>query len=82
MKVKATKFDEELDRGKDVTAYLNVSKGRRPGLEQRRLNVGIPGWMIESLDSGAERLGVPRQSLLKLWIAERLEALRRRTSET
>ena len=81
-KVKATKFDEEFDRGKDVTTYLNVSMGRRPGLEQRRVNVDIPAWMIESLDREAERLGVPRQSLLKLWIAERLEALRRRTAET
>jgi hypothetical protein len=80
MRVKATKFDDEFDRGRDVTAYLDVSNARRPGLEQRRVNVDIPVWMIESLDREAERLGVPRQSLLKLWIAERLEALRGRTA--
>ncbi len=45
MKVKARKFDEEFDRGKDVTRYLDVSKARRPGLEQRRVNVDIPSWM-------------------------------------
>ena len=80
MRVKATKFDDEFDRGRDVTAYLDVSNARRPGLEQRRVNVDLPVWMIESLDREAERLGVPRQSLLKLWIAERLEALRGRTA--
>jgi hypothetical protein len=80
MKVKASKFDQEFDRGKDVTAYLDVSKARRPGMEQRRVNVDIPEWMIESLDREAERVGVPRQSLVKVWIADRLEALRKRTA--
>ena len=80
MRVKASKFDEEFERGKNVSAYLDVSKARRPGIEQRRVNVDIPAWMIEALDREAERLGVPRQSLLKLWIAERLEKLRERTA--
>ncbi len=76
MRVKASKFDQEFDQGKDVSRYLDVSKARRPGLEQRRVNVDIPVWMIESLDREAARVGVPRQSLVKLWIAERLERLR------
>ncbi|MBI2323983.1 MAG: CopG family transcriptional regulator [Chloroflexi bacterium] len=76
MRVKASKFDQEFDQGKDVARYLDVSKARRPGLEQRRVNVDIPVWMIESLDREAARVGVPRQSLVKLWIAERLERLR------
>jgi Ribbon-helix-helix protein, copG family len=46
---------------------------RRPGLEQRRVNVDFPEWMIESLDREARRLGVNRQSIIKVWIAERLE---------
>lgn len=82
MKVKARKFDEEFDRGKDVTAYLDLSKVRRPGLEHRRVNVDIPTWMIESLDREAARVGVPRQSLVKLWIAERLGSLRGRATRT
>ena len=79
MKIKASKFDDEFDRGRDVSRYLDVSKARRPGLEQRRVNVDIPTWMIESLDREAARVGVSRQSLVKLWIAERLESLRGRT---
>jgi hypothetical protein len=76
MKVRASEFDQEFELGKDVTRYLDVSKARRPGLEQRRVNVDFPVWMIESLDREAARLGVPRQSLVKVWIAERLERLR------
>ncbi|MGH2377766.1 MAG: type II toxin-antitoxin system BrnA family antitoxin [Candidatus Limnocylindria bacterium] len=80
MKVKASRFDQEFEQGKDVSRYLDVSRARRPGLEQRRVNVDIPVWMIESLDREAARLGVPRQSLVKLWIAERLERLRAGTA--
>jgi hypothetical protein len=76
MKVKASKFDRDFDEGKDVTKHLDLSKANRPGLEQRRVNVDFPVWMIESLDRESARLGVPRQSLVKLWIAERLERLR------
>jgi hypothetical protein len=76
MKVKASKFDQEFDAGEDVSRYLDMSKARRPGLEQRRVNVDFPVWMIDSLDREAARLGVPRQSLVKVWIAERLERLR------
>ena len=76
MKAKTSKFDKEFDEGRDVSRYLDAAKARRPGLEQRRVNVDIPEWMIESLDREAARLGVPRQSLVKMWLAERLERLR------
>jgi hypothetical protein len=75
MKIKASKFDREFDEGTDVLAYLDTSIARRPGLEQRRVNVDFPVWMIESLDREAARLGVPRQSLIKVWIAAQLEKL-------
>ena len=76
MKVKASRFDQAFDEGKDISQYLEMSKAHRPGLEQRRVNVNFPVWMIDSLDREAARLGVPRQSLVKVWIAERLERLR------
>ncbi len=76
MKAKASKFDKEFDEGRDVSRYLDTAKARRPGLEQRRVNVDIPEWMIESLDREAARLGVPRQSVVKMWIAERIERSR------
>lgn len=80
MKVKASKFDQEFDEGKDVSRHLDISRAHRPGLKQRRVNVDFPEWMIESLDREAARLGVPRQSLVKVWIAERLERLRTETA--
>lgn len=71
--MKAKTFDHRFDQGKDVTADLDLSTIRRPKQEQRRVNVDFPTWMIESLDSEASRLGVTRQSIIKVWIAERLE---------
>jgi hypothetical protein len=71
--MKAKRFDSDFDSGKDVTAALDVSKARRPLQEQKRVNVDFPTWMIESLDREASRLGVTRQSIIKIWLAERLE---------
>jgi hypothetical protein len=67
-------FDRKFDDGEDVTGDLDLAAIRRPALEQRRVNVDFPSWMIESLDWEARRLGVARQSIIKLWIAERLES--------
>jgi len=75
MKIKAKDLDEKFDRGEDITPYLDRSKAYRPGLEQRRVNVDFPVWMIESLDREASRLGVPRQSLIKMLIAQRLDEI-------
>ena len=71
--MKASNFDRKFDEGRDITDQLDLTNARRPGQEQRRVNVDFPGWMIESLDREAKRLGVTRQSIIKVWIAERLE---------
>lgn len=71
--MKAKEFERKFDEGEDVTEFLDLSKARRPGHEQRRVNVDFPLWMIEALDQEANRLGVTRQSIIKVWIAERLE---------
>ncbi|MEM1403890.1 MAG: CopG family transcriptional regulator [Pseudomonadota bacterium] len=71
--MKAKSFEKKFDDGKDVTADLNLETVRRPNQEQRRVNVDFPTWMIESLDREAGRLGVTRQSIIKVWLAERLE---------
>lgn len=71
--MKAKEFDKAFDEGKDVSQYLDQSKARRPAQEQKRVNVDFPMWMINLLDKEARRLGVPRQSIIKVWVAERLE---------
>ena len=71
--MKAKKFDSDFDQGKDISGALDLSKARRPKQEQKRVNVDFPIWMIEMLDKEAGRLGVTRQSIIKIWLAERLE---------
>jgi len=73
--MKAGEFDKRFDQGQDVTDVLDVAAARRPLQNMRRVNVDFPPWMVESLDREADRLGVTRQSLIKIWIAERLEQL-------
>lgn len=71
--MKAKSFDRKFDEGKDVTENLDLSKTRRPLQRQRRVNVDFPAWMIQGLDREARRVGVTRQSIIKIWLAERLE---------
>lgn len=69
----AEEFDKRFDEGEDVTDMLDMSTARRPGLEQRRVNIDFPGWVVDALDREAQRLGVSRQAVVKVWIAERLD---------
>ena len=73
MKTKTKEFEAKFDEGEDVSQYLDLSKAKRVNHEQKRVNVDFPVWMVQSLDREAKRLGVPRQSLIKLWISERLD---------
>ena len=70
-KVKAKDFDAVFDRGEDVTGYVDKSKARRVNAELKRVNIDFPVWVIASLDKEARRLGITRQSLVKMWIAEK-----------
>jgi len=72
--MKAKDLDKIFDGGEvDINDFLDLTKAFRPGQEQKRVNVDFPVWMIDGLDREANRLGVPRQSLIKVWIGERLQ---------
>ncbi|MBJ7399916.1 CopG family transcriptional regulator [Mycolicibacterium sp.] len=71
--MKAKEFDDRFDAGEDMAGALDTARARRPGEEHRRVNVDFPAWMIAHLDREATRLGVTRQSLIKVWIAEKLD---------
>ena len=73
MKVKAHDFDKKFDEGADISKHLDIKMATRPEQEQKRVNVDFPVWMIQLLDKEAKRLGVPRQSIIKVWVAERLD---------
>lgn len=72
--MKAKDLDRIFDQGDvDFTKHLDLAKAFKPGQEQKRVNVDFPVWMLEKIDKEAGRLGVPRQSLIKVWIGERLK---------
>ena len=71
--MKAKELDKLFDNGEDITEHLDLSTKNRPGLKQRRVNVDLPDWMIQTLDKEASRIGVTRQSIIKVWIAERIK---------
>ena len=71
--MKATDFDRKFDKGEDVSDHVDWSQARRPNVAIRRVNVDFPAWVVAGLDQEAQRLGVTRQALIKMWIAERLD---------
>lgn len=78
--MKAKIFDEKFDNNReDIIGQLDASSLRRPNQAQKRVNVDFPTWMIESLDREAGKIGVTRQSIIKVWLAERLEAVAKRS---
>lgn len=72
--ISAEEFDQKFDNGEEITQYLDLSTSHRPGLESKRVNVDFPQWMVAKLDREATRRGVTRQGLIKMWLADRLDA--------
>jgi hypothetical protein len=74
--MKASEFDTKFDEGEEsVLENLDLKQARRPGIEQKRVNIDFPVWMVNALDCEAKRLGVTRQSVIKIWLAEKLETI-------
>ncbi|WED22924.1 BrnA antitoxin family protein [Vibrio sp. JC009] len=73
--MKAHEFDAKFESDEDILGDLDLSKAKRPMQKQKRVNVDFPAWMLESLDREASRVGVTRQSIIKIWLAERLESV-------
>lgn len=71
--MKAKAFDRKFESGADIVADLDLARASRPQLAQKRVNVDFPNWMVDRLDKEARRLGVTRQSVIKVWLSERLE---------
>lgn len=71
--MKAEELDKQFDNGEDISKHLDLHRAKRTNQEARRVNVDFPSWMIHSLDKEARRLGVTRQSIIKVWISQRLK---------
>jgi len=72
--ITAEELDRRFDDGEDITEFLDLDQAFRPNLEQRRVNLDLPNWMIACLDQEAKRVGVTRQSIMKIWMSERIKA--------
>jgi hypothetical protein len=70
--MKATEFDAKFDADEDLTPFLDFANAQRPGHEPQQLQIDCPAWMIQALDREAKRLGVSRQAMIKVWLADRL----------
>ena len=73
--MKAEEFDRRFDAGEDISTLLDLADIRRPGQEIKRVNVDFPLWMVKQLDKEARRLGIPRQSLIKVLIARHINVV-------
>ncbi|WP_310440355.1 type II toxin-antitoxin system BrnA family antitoxin [Sulfuricurvum sp.] len=77
----AEQFDEKFDNGEDISMYLDLTKAvRLKDIDQlstktKKVNVEFPEWLLDTLDREAHKIGVSRQSVIKLWVAERLKAI-------
>ncbi len=71
--MKASEFDTKFDNGEDISDLLNLNNAKRINLNPKRINLEMPVWMLEKIDKEAGKLGVTRQSVIKVWLAERLE---------
>jgi hypothetical protein len=71
--ITAEEFDRRFDDGEDISDFLDWDRARRPEMEPRRVNVDLPSWMIAELDKQASRIGVTRQSIIKVWLSERIK---------
>ena len=71
--MRAKEFDKKFESGEDLTDDLDFSKSRRVNQEAKRVNIDFPLWVVEQLDKQSKRLGITRQALVKVWIAEKLK---------
>jgi hypothetical protein len=71
--ITAEDFDRAFDDGEEVIQHFDFTQARRPNLEAHPVTVDLPAWMVKALDARAAHLGITRQALIKMWIAERLE---------
>jgi hypothetical protein len=77
--ITAKEFDEKFDNGEDIGEFLDFSKAiklkemKKLKTDTKKVNVDFPEWVIEALDEEAKKIGVTRQSIIKVWIAERLK---------
>jgi hypothetical protein len=72
--MKAEELDKLFDDGEDISEHLDLTSAKRIGTQPKKVNVDFPEWIVNALDIEAKKIGVTRQSIIKVWIAERLKS--------
>jgi predicted DNA binding CopG/RHH family protein len=70
-------FDRRFDAGEDIfdLAEIKAEDITRPGAgASKRINIDLPDDFLVELDKEANRRGITRQSLIKVWLYERLQS--------
>ena len=71
--ITASEFDEKFDDNEDIVEFLDLNNITKPENEPKRVSVDFPSWMVHELDKVSKRLGVTRQSVIKVFISEKLK---------
>lgn len=67
--ISAEELDRKFDAGESIMEYIDEDSATF------RVNIDIPLWAVRGLDGEATRRGITRQSLIKTWLIDRLDAL-------
>ncbi len=49
--MKAKEFDKKFDDGDNILKHLDLTKAKRPGQDQKRVNVDFPIWILDPAGS-------------------------------
>ncbi len=77
-KITTEEFDTKFDNQEDISSYLDETKSTKLAdfdktIKTKKINVDFPENILIQLDQEAKKIGVTRQSIIKVWIAERLK---------
>jgi len=76
--ITAKEFDSKFDNSEDITEHLDTTKSMKleefeKTIKTKKVNVDFPENILKLLDQEAKTIGVTRQSIIKMWIAQRLK---------
>ena len=70
--VSAEEFQKRFDQGEDISRFMDLKNAQRPERDVQRVNVDFPRPFFREIDQESKRIGVTRQSWIKIVIADYL----------
>lgn len=73
--MKTTELDKKFDDNQeDILQHFDLSSARLVNEKPKCINIDFPTWMVQSLDKEAKHIGISRQAVIKMWVADRLNS--------